>query len=85
MPSNEARAAFNEAQRIAVHMQDKHSQEEGLVVALEQITDEGDRRAIERELAHVRHEWLEMSHAYTDAVGRFTAAVEAARQKRPNT
>jgi hypothetical protein len=80
MPSPEARAAFDEAQRYADQMRDIHSQELALA---SQMALAGDRDEIERikiELVRTRREWTDLAAKYTEALKRYTGAVEKAHQ-----
>jgi hypothetical protein len=81
MPTAEARAAFNAAQKIAADMRDIHAQEHALTAALEKTDDPPSRTALEDELRLIQTEWSRLFGEYTQAFAKFTAAVHAGRLK----
>jgi hypothetical protein len=80
MPSPEARSAFNEAQRYAAQMRDIHSQELALASQMALAGDRPEIERIETELVRTRGEWTDLAAQYTEALKRYTAAVERAHQ-----
>jgi hypothetical protein len=80
MPNDEALAAFNEAQQLAARMRDMQAKEEGLQAALDQLQDRSAIETLEGELNRVQRQWMDLSQAYTAAVGRFSNAVDQERR-----
>jgi hypothetical protein len=74
MATPEARAAFDEAQRIAVLMHGLHDQEKALEKMKSGQSDAAAFQSLETEIARLRRDWANLAGDYTRAVGRFTAA-----------
>lgn len=81
MPSDEAKAAFDEAQRIAAEMRDIYAQ--GLLVAQMrgQATDAATIETLRRERSKLQQEWATLAGKYTEAVGRFSRANDKATRE----
>jgi hypothetical protein len=80
MPSPEARAAFDEAQKYAARMREIQSHESALISQMALADSREAIEKIETELTRSRHEWTDLAAKYTEALKRYTAAVERARQ-----
>lgn len=80
MPNPKAKAAFNRAQQLAAEMRDVHAQEPALSAAIDRMTDQASREALESEYVRTCSEWTRLFGEYTKAFAEFTAAVEEARK-----
>ncbi len=80
MPNAEARAAFSEAQNLAARMRRMHEQEESLVRVLKSSAGDEANERISAELAGVRRDWAGLFKEYSNAMQRYTLAVEMSRK-----
>jgi hypothetical protein len=80
MPSPDARAAFDDAQRLTAQLRDIHAQEHALSSMLKHTGDPATTQRLAGELKMLRRQWADLMAKYTAAMGRFTAAVEKARK-----
>jgi hypothetical protein len=78
MPTPEARAAYSDAQHLLERLRRVHTREIDLLnKSHEATTDEG--RAVLAEIDRVRTEWTDLFKEYSDAIARYTVAVEKSR------
>jgi hypothetical protein len=82
MPTPEARAAFDDAQRIAEHMRALHDQELALQRARESQTEASVAAWLDQEIVQLRRVWANFAGDYTAAVARFTSEVDKARDQK---
>jgi len=82
MPTDEARAAYDEAQKILKPLQAVHEREAELLRKFETTTDPLEANAIHAQIDVLRTEWTDLFNQYTDAIARYTVAVQQAREPR---
>jgi hypothetical protein len=82
MPNAEARAAYDEAQQILKPLQQVHERESELLRKFEATTDPLAANAIHAQIDVLRTEWTDLFNKYTDAIARYTVAVQNAREPR---
>lgn len=78
MPTLEARAAFNKAQRLAFKLHDAHAQEHEITRSLKVAIDPMTRDALEVHFLRVCGEWTRLHCEYREAFADYTAAVGVA-------
>ena len=75
MPTPQAVAAFNRAQRIAAEIREIHAKEEALNQALAAAEDELTRELIEHQIILQCAQWHRLHRDYTAAFVEYTAEV----------
>jgi hypothetical protein len=78
MPNPEAQAAYAEAQQILKPLQDVHDRESELLRKFESTTDPLVANAIHAQIDVSRTKWTDLCNQYTDAIARYTVAVQVA-------
>jgi hypothetical protein len=82
MPYAEAQAAHAEAQQILNPLHDVHEREGELLRKCESSADPLVRHAIHAQIDDLRTEWADLFSQYTDAIARYTVALQNARGRR---
>ena len=82
MPTPEARAAFNIAQKLAAELRDVHAHEHATMEMLDKPLDPQNKASLEVELKNLRVQWDRLFREYNAAIAKFTQEVEQARTGR---
>ena len=69
MPNNDARNAFNDAQKLAADLRDAHAREQAIAEMLRALRDEQTEAVLNGELKQFRNEWTRIYGAYTAGRG----------------
>jgi uncharacterized coiled-coil DUF342 family protein len=81
MPNTEARTAYSEAMNLMRSMRDLHEREAALLLATEEELDP-QSHALNKQIGELRSEWTDLFHQYSDAMARYTVALEQSRAPR---
>jgi hypothetical protein len=82
MHNCEIATAYRDAHNLAVQMREIRALQQELVVALDLLPPGQSSAELEHKLVEARSDWLQLSRAYTEAVGQYAAAVDRSRQER---
>jgi hypothetical protein len=80
MSSAEARTAYADAKKFAESLRAIHEREMKLLAKIENASDRRDLTSLHKEMIALRSIWSNLLGRYTEAIARFSAAVEAARK-----
>jgi hypothetical protein len=81
MPNPEARAAFDDAQRLAGELKQIQDQAEAINDTLKRPNDSASETQLHGELRRMWQEWDRLFSEYCNAMQRYTLAVEVSRRK----
>lgn len=76
MPTPEARTAYAEAMNLMRAMRDLHEREAALLLATEEEADAQQSHALDKQVCALRSEWTDLFNQYSDAMARYTLAME---------
>jgi hypothetical protein len=82
MPNADARTAYSEAMNLMRSMRDLHEREAALLLATEEELDPQQSHALNKQIGELRSEWTDLFHQYSDAMARYTVAMEQSRAPR---
>jgi hypothetical protein len=81
MPTPEARSAYYDAQHLLERLRDIHTREITLLDEFCATADDAESAVLHGQIDELRTEWTDTFRESTDAIARYTFAVEQSRAR----